>query len=188
MVTVIDSGDLRIEAIKPNAAYREGLEVVTSFRIYNDSDSDVLPSDNNTVTFRAYYKKNGVEKTISSQTWNQAVIPSGDSNLIWFKWKVPDGLAGTKVYVTATVNSNSTISETSRENNIDSLEETVSSRQYSATPDTRYEREKPASYKQVNAPGNLTFCTCPLEIRKRAFTKVNYGSTPLNQSDLPRIK
>ena len=177
VVTVIDSGDLRIEAIKPNAAYREGLEVVTSFRIYNDSDSDVLPSDNNTVTFRAYYKKNGVEKTISSQTWNQAVIPSGDSNLIWFKWKVPDGLAGTKVYVTATVNSNSTISETSRENNIDSLEETVSSRQYSATPDTRYEREKPASYKQVNAPGNLTGSATwsVWKYENGAFTKVNYG-------------
>ena len=177
VVTVIDNGDLWIEAIEPNAAYREGMDVITSFKIYNDSDTDVIPSDNNTVTFKAYYLYGTAIKTISTQSWSQAVIPAGDNNLVWFKWKVPEGLAGTKVYVTATVNANGTVSETSQDNNTDRLEKTVASRLSSATPDTRYEREKPSTYRPVSAPGVMTgrATWTVWKYENGSFKRVNYG-------------
>ncbi len=177
IITVIDSVDLRIEAIKPNASYREGLDVITSFKIYNDSDSNVIPSDNNAVTFKAYYLSGTAIRFISTQTWSQAVIPARDSNLVWFKWKVPDGLAGKKVYVTAVVNANSTISEITRDNNTDSIAETIAPIPYSATPDTRYEREKPSGYTAVSTPGVLTGSSTwtVWKYENGAFTKVNYG-------------
>ena len=189
VITVVDNGDLWIEAIKPNASYREGLYVITSFQIYNDSDNDVIPADNNTVTFKAYYRKGTGIVTISTQEWKQAVIPAGDSNLVWFKWKVPEGLSGTKVYVTATVNANSTVSEVSASNNTDSITETISARLHSATPDTRYEREKPASYKPVSAPGSLTGSATwsVWKYENGAFSKVNYGIriSAINPSPVP---
>ena len=188
-ITVNENGDLRIEAIKPNASYREGLYVITSFRIYNDSDVDIIPSDNNTVTFKAFYLKGTGTEIISSQEWKQAVIPANDSNLVWFKWKVPEGITGTKVYVTATVNANSTISEITRDNNTDRLEEKIASRQHSATPDTRYEREKPATYKPVTAPGALTGSATwsVWKYENGAFAKVNYGIriSAINPSPVP---
>ena len=91
--------------------------------------------------------------------------------------------------MTATVNANSTVSEVSASNNTDSITETISARLHSATPDTRYEREKPASYKPVSAPGSLagsaTWSVWKYE--NGAFSKVNYGIriSAINPSPVP---
>ena len=176
VITVIDPADLWIEAIEPNAPYRAGLDVITTYRIYNDSTSHVLPEDNNTVSFEAYYYNGSTKVTVSTQTWKQAVIPSDDNNLVWFKWKVPN-IVGKTVYAKATVNSGGTISEITTDNNSDTLTRTVAKRLVSATPDTHYEREKPKDYKPTSTPailsGTATWSVWRYE--NGAFTKVNYG-------------
>ena len=176
-LTVTDPVDLGIIAISPNAPYREGLEVVTSFRIYNYTGDDVVPADNVDVAFRAYYTEGGQTVTLNSQTWSSAVIPSGDSNLVWFKWTVPAGTAGKKIYLSATLNGNATVSESDWTNNVADMTETVASKLYSATPDTRYERERPADFRQVSAPGTVPGEAkwSVWEYRNGSFVKVNYG-------------
>lgn len=177
LITVIDPVDLGIMPVWPNAPYREGLEVVTSFRIYNYSGNDVVPSDNVAVGFEAYYYENSTKVTIKTMTWNQAVIPNGDSNLVWFKWKVPSGIAGKKVFISATLNKDATVSESDWSNNIANMTETIAEVLDSSTPDTRYEREKPSDYRQTPAP--LTYGGTAVwsiwEYKNGSFVKVNYG-------------
>ena len=169
--------DLAIEAIAPNSAYRVGTTVVTSFNIINNSCHDVLPEHNNTVTFEAYYYNNGSKVVISSQTWEQAVVPGNDSNLVYFKWTVPSNLAGKKVYCKATVNSDLTIEEQVTNNNTDTLTQTVANKLSSQTPDTQFEKEKPTGFTIPTAPttsaGKATWSMWVYE--NGAFVKKNYG-------------
>ena len=174
---VRESRDLAIEAIPPNSAYRVGTTVVTSFNIINNSRHDVLPKHNNTVTFEAYYYNNSSKVVISSQAWEQAVVPGNDSNLVYFKWTVPSNLAGEKIYCKATVNSDLTIGEQDTSNNSDTLTQTVANRLYSQTPDTQFEKEKPNGFIAPTTPatraGKATWSMWVYE--NGAFTKMNYG-------------
>ncbi len=176
-LTVSDSADLGIVAINPNAPYREGLEVVTAFRIYNYSGGHVIPANDVSVTFRAYCSENGQTLLASSQTWERVVIPSGGDNLVWFKWKVPEGTAGKKIFISASLNSRVTVPETDWSNNIADMTETVAGRLYSATPDTQYERERPSGYRTVSAPavtaGEAKWSVW--EYQHGTFVRVNYG-------------
>ena len=177
LITVINPVDLAIMPIWPNAPYREGLEVVTSFRIYNFSGNDVIPSDNVTVDFEAYYYENGSKVTVKTMTWNRAVIPVGDSNLVWFKWKVPEETAGKKVYISATLNKDAAVPETDWSNNVANMTETIAGVLDSSTPDTRYERERPSDYVETSAPTTYggTAVWSVWEYKNGGFVKVNYG-------------
>lgn len=109
-VTVKPKIDLSIEAIAPNSDYREGMTVVTSFTMYNNSKHDIVPSYGNTVKFIAYYYSGSSKTVISEQTWYQAVIPANDTNLVYFKWTVPK-IAGKNVYCEAEINADGTVDE-----------------------------------------------------------------------------
>ena len=177
VVTVNDTADLWIESVNPNADYRAGTQVVTSYIMHNGSSKDVRPSDNNTVFFEAYYYDGETKVGIDSQTWQKAVIPAKDENLVYFKWTVPDDIAGKTIYAEATVNASCTISEETFSNNTGRVVRTVASRLYSSTPDTRYEREKPSGFSAPSAP--YTFSnqkTWSLWVYESgSFVKKNYG-------------
>jgi len=148
--------ELSAEPIMPNSNYYEGTEVVSSFYIKNDSDLDVIPSDNNTVQFSAYYY-NGTQKVILSiQEWNNAVVPSHGTNLVYFKWQVPEGIAGKTVYCECTVNANFTLDEQNNTNNTVSFSVDVATLLNSQTPDTRFESEAPSYYQNTTIPTENT--------------------------------
>ena len=110
--------DLYISHVTPNAQYREGTDVVTSFMIYNDREQDILPEHYNTVFFRAhYYDESGNMKIIAKQTAHQTVIPSKNSNLVYFRWSVPEGMADKTIYITGIVNSSGSVNESDSNNN-----------------------------------------------------------------------
>ena len=153
VITVKETADLWLEAIEPNSEYRAGTQVVTSYIMHNDNSSDVIPSDNNTVTFEAYYYDGKTKVSITKLNWENAVIPAGNENLVYFKWTVPDGIVGKKVYAEATVNAGKTVPEISFDNNGGLVVQTVAAKPYSATPDTRYERERPSGFKEPTVPG-----------------------------------
>ena len=189
-VTVKEKRDLAIEAIAPNSDYRAGVAVVTSFWVYNNSRHDVLPDHDNTVTFEAYYYNGSTKVTISSQTWEQVVVPANDKNLVYFKWTVPATIAGKRVYCKAMVNSDLTIDEYSTTNNTDTLIRTVSTKLSSQTPDTQFEKTKPSGFTIPTAPANQAgTATWSLWVYENgAFLKKNYGvaisaSTPAVRPD-----
>lgn len=147
-VTVKPKIDLSIEAIAPNSDYREGMTVVTSFTMYNNSKHDIVPSYGNTVKFIAYYYSGSSKTVISEQTWYQAVIPANDTNLVYFKWTVPK-IAGKNVYCEAEINADGTVDEYMNTNNKDVLVRTVASvlRQILLDPVHIHQISLPQSYK-----------------------------------------
>lgn len=176
-LTVKEKKDLTIQAIAPNAPYRAGITVVTSYKIINSKGSHVLPEHDNTVTFEAFYYNGSTKVTISTQTWENAVVPSGEENLVYFKWTVPEGIEGKKVYCRATVNADLTIDEISTANNTDTLVQTVASKLYSQTPDTQFEKTKPSGWSEpVTARPHGGVATWSMWVYENgAFVKKGYG-------------
>ena len=142
-------------ALKDN--YLAGMTVITSFTVNNDSDYDVLPEGKNTAQFTAYYYSGSSKVVISTQRWEKVVIPAGGTNLIYFKWTVPSGIAGKAVYCECTVNADGALNEQNRSNNTATLQTTVKAAVTSETPDTRYERNAPSGYVAgISAPAEKT--------------------------------
>jgi hypothetical protein len=176
-VTVKPKIDLTIQAITPNSDYRAGMTVVTSYRIYNNNRHNIIPSHNNTVSFETYYYDGGIKVVISSQTWEQAVIPAYDNNLVYFKWTVPSNIAGKTVYCKAVVNSENAFDEYNTSNNTATLTRTVAKVNTSQTPDTQYEETKPNGFTIPSAPstsaGSATWSLWTYS--NGSFVKRNYG-------------
>ncbi|MBQ7645880.1 MAG: hypothetical protein IJS94_01300, partial [Clostridia bacterium] len=138
---------IRITAIEPNASYRENTEVISSYYVWNDSTGDILPSHNVTVKLRIY--KPG--STSPYLTLSKAVVvPKGDKNIVYFKWKVPEKLNGKDMTLKADV----IISGTSFAN-ISNSRSTVSYFN-SVTPDTRYEESAPKGFIGPATPSETT--------------------------------
>lgn len=148
--------DLSCMAITPNSDYREGMTVVTSFRVFNNSRYNIIPNHHNTVSFEAYYYDGGDKVVISSQTWKQVVIPSYDNNLVYFKWTVPKNSAGKTVYCTAVINAENGFLEYDTSNNTKTLTRTIAKTITSQTPDTYYEHNGPNSFSIPASPGIIT--------------------------------
>ena len=144
--------DLYISHVTPNAQYREGTNVITSFMIYNDREQDILPEHYNTVFFRAhYYDENGNMQIINKQTWSQTVIPSKNSNIVYFKWKVPEGLADKIIYITGIVNSSGNVNESDTSNNTTEFTMRILGKLDSQPSNTDYSNA-PDWYESTNAP------------------------------------
>ena len=136
--------------------YCEGMEVISSFYVANNSDYDIIPSMHNTARFTAYYYNGSQKVVISTQDWDDVVIPAAGTNLVYFKWTVPTGLNGKTVYLDCTVNADRHMNETNYDNNTASFSTTISTVANSQTPNTRFESEAPSSYQNVSAPAVST--------------------------------
>lgn len=136
---------LALEAIIPNAPYRETTTVFTSYWLKNNNAVNIKPTDNVSVDIQIF-KADGT--AVSSATKSALVVPANDMNLIFFKWKVPSGLKGKNVKIVATLKQNGTAVDTVTKNY-----ETVPYNVYS-TPDTQYEKKAPAGFSAAAAPPN----------------------------------
>ncbi len=139
-----------------SAGYAEGETVITSFTVRNDSEHDIIPSSRNNVLFTAYYYNGSQKVVITTQRKNNLVIPSGGANLVYFKWTIPDGLAGKTVYCECTVNADRYLNEENYSNNTVTASSTVISFADSQTANTRYESSQPSTYRDVSEPTAAT--------------------------------
>lgn len=89
-------GSLALEPIEPNAPYRETTEVITSYWLINDSDKAYTPDDRVTLRFEVL-QANGT--LVQSITQENVVVPAHEKNLVYIKWKVPEGLAGANITI-----------------------------------------------------------------------------------------
>lgn len=168
---------LSLEAITPNAPYRENTEVITSFNLVNNGTRNCIPSDNVSVIFKVY-KDSTVIKTVTKE---RVVVPANDKNLLYFKWKVPENLGGSTISISGEIVENGS-SYGLIKRNYSTCKYTVS-----ATPDTQYEISAPSGFTRPAIPsvssGTKTWSVYSYE--NGAFKKTNYGIGFSNDS--PKI-
>ena len=152
MVNITTSTVLSIGFINPNAEYREGTEVISTFRITNGGYNDMLPSSNLSVNLAVNYTQNSVNKNITIPAKNQVVIPENGNNLVYFKWTVPAGTAGLQFRLTATVDPENRIDVINRNNNVITVNRTIIAANNSTPPDTQFEKKMPSEFSQMSIP------------------------------------
>ena len=162
-----------VEQVAVSGEYIEGMDVISSFYVRNEGSSDVTPSDNLTFTFKVY----STEGTVFEQT-KTVVIPANGTNIVYFKWTVPWGSAGTAYWCNGTVSASA--GEQNTNNNSTEFAIVSASLPTSTTPNTRYEEKPPASYNpMVTAPtekaGSASWNEWVYE--NGSFVLKNYGIT-----------
>lgn len=174
---ISDSYGFSIEALTGNARYKEGTDVMTSYIVYNNSQRKVLPDANATAKFTAYYYNGSTKVTITNQAWNNVVIPVGESNLVYFKWSVPDNLEGKTVYCECSINLDGKLKEGNTTDNAATLSTVIADRGYSQTTNPGYSDEAPNNYYNASAPSVQTGSASwtMWEYQDGIFVEVKYG-------------
>lgn len=150
LITVRASTNLGIEYISTNGEYREGTEVITTFRVRNVGSNAILPNNNLKASLNIIYSGGNISMPMKTQI----VIPANGDNLIYFKWLVPSGTAGKTMYMSAVINPDNSVSEMNTGDNTVTAVKTVIAANNSSTPDTRFERTAPSDFIRVNPPSN----------------------------------
>ena len=136
-----------------NGEYVEGFEVISSFYVTNEAASDIIPSDGVSFDFVVYSMNGSSTNVVSQQTWENVVIPAGGRNLVYFKWKVPEGSAGTTYFCKGTINPGRMANESNSSNNTTEFAVLAQSIGSSQTPNTHFESNAPSSYNpSITAP------------------------------------
>ena len=162
-----DGTKLFLEAVMPNASYRENTDVVTSFNIINKGADGCVPNDSVSVVFKVY-RNSTVIKTV---TQNNIVVPGNGKNLLYFKWTVPDGITAEKLYISAEIH------EGGKTYGMVKNEYTICKYIVYSTPDTQYAASAPSGFTVPAVPAE-TSETAKWSVwvyEDGAFRKVNYG-------------
>jgi len=188
-VNIIPATNLQIEFILPNQNYREGTDVISSFRVKNVGFNHITPVSNLSVRLAVTYIQNGITKSVIVPDAKQVIIPSGGDNIVFFKWNVPSGTAGLQFKLIGIVDAEGKISELSEADNSVIAYRTIEKSNSSTTPDTLYESKKPNEFNLINAPSR-TVCSslswAIWEWENGWFKKNTYGMQ-INSSSAPSI-
>ena len=141
------------ESVAVTGEYVEGFDVISSFYVTNEASSDIIPSDGVSSDFVVYSMNGSSTNVVSQQTWESVVIPAGGRNLVYFKWRVPAGSAGTTYFCKGTINPGRMANETNGANNTTEYAVLAQSIGSSQTPNTHFESSAPSSYNPaITAP------------------------------------
>ena len=141
--------ELSTSAVTPSADYIEGNDIIASFYVSNDSSTPVLPSDHMSYRLEVYLVDGATETLVSTQDKADVVIPANGTNLVYFKWRVPENSAGKLYMFRGTANAENTVRERNPDNNATFFMKTVKAKETSQTPNTRYERTAPNTYNPL---------------------------------------
>ena len=141
--------ELSTSAVTPSADYIEGNDIIASFYVSNDSSTPVLPSDHMSYRLEVYLVDGATETLVSTQDKTYVVIPANRTNLVYFKWRVPENSAGKLYMFRGIANAENTVRERNPDNNATFFMKTVKSKETSQTPNTRYERTAPSTYNPL---------------------------------------
>lgn len=98
-----ESNDIDISFHVPNAGYKKGTEVVSTFILQNNTDKAYTPDAPLSVSAMVRYTEGGVEKTKSIGGRNDVILPPNGSQVVYFCWNVPAGADSENCVLTATV-------------------------------------------------------------------------------------
>ena len=141
--------ELSTSAVTPSADYIEGNDIIASFYVSNDSSTPVLPSDHMSYRLEVYLVDGATETLVSTQDKTDVVIPANGTNLVYFKWRVPEKSAGKLYMFRGIANAENTVRERNPDNNATFFMKTVKAKGTSQTPNTRYERTAPNTYNPL---------------------------------------
>lgn len=158
---------LYLEPIMPNAAYRENTDVVTGFRIVNNSKTDITPDKNVSVVFTV---KNG-DTAIRRVTVSDVVVPAENKNILYFKWTVPVNISASSVKISGEIFING-VADYVTTNNYTTCKYTISE-----TPDTQFEVSAPDGFTKPSVPAtsNGTATWNEWKYENGEFKEVKYG-------------
>ncbi len=171
-----------LEPIMPNAPYRQGTEVITSYYVVNDTAYVYGPSDGLKVLL-SIYDKNG--NLVESMT-QDAIVPANETQLVYFKWLVPEkeGPFTMKAYLY--------VPRYDAETELQIKTNEVITADALFTPDTQYESSKPNGWTKPTKPTSLTGTAnwYRWEYNNGSFQKVLYGisATPGSATITPDSK
>lgn len=167
---------LRIYPITPNASYREGTEVISSFWVQNGYRDNYIKTDEITAHFKVT-KADGTIITVYTKP--NVVVPGKDKNLVYFKWNVPTGLNYSNIKITASIIDDGEFYN-AYTRSYSTIPYTISE-----TPDTQFEASKPSGFTVPATPtassGNATWWEYLYE--NGAFVKRYYGIGIYNAYD-----
>ncbi|MBO5970565.1 MAG: InlB B-repeat-containing protein [Clostridia bacterium] len=174
---ISDSYGFEIQALTGSARYKEGTDVMTSFIVYNHSERMVLPDVNASAEFIVYYYDGNEKVLLTNQVWYDIVIPASESNLIFFRWTVPEDFAGKNVVCQCSINLDGRLKEGNLLDNVVTLTTVIADRGYSQTSNPSYEAKAPGDYYQATAPSikNGSASWSLWEYTNGEFVKVQYG-------------
>lgn len=141
--------ELSTSAVTPSADYIEGNDIIASFYVSNDSSTPVLPRDHMSYRLEVYLVDGATETLVSTQDKSNVVIPANGTNLVYFKWRVPENSAGKLYMFRGIANAENTVRERNPDNNATFFMKTVKAKETSQTPNTRYERTAPSTYNPL---------------------------------------
>ena len=148
--------ELSTSAVTPSADYIEGNDIIASFYVSNDSSTPVLPSDHMSYRLEVYLVDGATETLVSTQDKTDVVIPANGTNLVYFKWRVPENSAGKLYMFRGIANAENTVRERNPDNNATFFMKTVKAKETSQTPNTRYERTAPSTYNPLVSSPSTT--------------------------------
>lgn len=135
---------LRIAPIYQPIPYKESIRVVTSYWVYNDSSMYVTPSENVSVDFKVYL--GDTDKVLYQTSKDKIVVPIYEKNLVYFMWKVPNGIYPQKVRIAVTLKMNGDVTDEV------SLKYSVQKFPDYSAPDTVFEESAPDGFAVPSPP------------------------------------
>ena len=164
-----------IAHIAPNAPYTAGTEVITSFYVTNYSTGDLIPAAG--VSFR-FTVIDAEGNTVTDQEKTGVVIPARSSNLIWFRWTVPENAAETELVIDGTLIGD--FPDSSESDLTDLFAVIPVAKTVSHTPDTSFESAAPATYPPEIAvpsatPGRATWAEWVYDEGSGSLILMEYG-------------
>jgi hypothetical protein len=173
-ISITTATNLQIEYVNTTGEYREGTEVISTFRVKNFGYSNMLPSNNLKVSLTVTYPGGSVN--VPQKT--EVVIPANGDNIVYFRWTVPSGTAGKVFTLSAKVNADNAVNEINTGDNMVTVTKTIVVVNSSTTPDTRFEKSSPSDFSRVNAPVNSGYGSVSWSewvYESNAFVKKTYG-------------
>ncbi|MFT9055515.1 MAG: hypothetical protein ABF449_02655 [Ethanoligenens sp.] len=166
---------LSLELINPGYSYRQGTDVITSYKIKNDSGLVFPPNTSVSVSFTAYNGSTSVYSIVK----NGVVIPANGENLVYFKWTVPTGgITQVRLVASITTNGYPMYDRTDYNGVIPS--------NTSTTPNTRFEKSAPSDFTKLS-PSNNTVNTSAIWsewiYENSSFVKKTYSIGILSASN-----
>ncbi len=135
--------DILLEAVTPNVSYLAGSEVISTFRLYNETSVPLTDTNPGSVRLTV---QSGSGQTVYTAVRTDVVCPSDGANLVWFRWSVPDSCAGKTVVCTAVLTGTGNAPNGRSDTDTASLTVAVRAPEEADTPDTRYERIRPTGW------------------------------------------